>query len=556
MEYTGERFIPGQVEGDIKIEHMHRYKCITKFIKDKIVLDAACGDGYGTDIIAGNAFKAYGIDISKEAIDVANRKYSKENLEFLVASVETLPFSNASIDVIVSFETIEHVDEEAQHKFLTEVKRVLKHDGIFIISTPDKRVYSDLPGYKNVYHQKEFYIDEFKDFLNNYFMYINMYSQSFKRINIINSMDNATESFQNIIVQDYIKNTLSTYVIAVCSRTEMKPVKNLQSLTYCNQSFQSSLYLDYGNGFSEEHKVIGTLQYNGVEFIVDFELPDMKLVKALRWDPLEGIFCSIRLGKIVLDNGTILVSSSNAAYKKEGFYVFITTDPMYEFEGEYHNAKRMLLEGKMEFVSSIELYNIIYNAIQDRDNITVIKDKLFCDLKKLEESHKTITEEKLRLQEKLKISIEENKRIQEYNSMITEDNAVLQSNYNNITKEMDKLLVNNNNIVEETLRLQGNCNSIFEKLQELQEKYDNVMNKYKLNEAQNATLQNNYDIMVEEKDNLQRVNNQLVFERNDCEKRFDVMRAETEKLRQTLDSILASKSWKLTKPFRRFKDFL
>ena len=144
MDFTGERLVPGKVDLELEVEHMNRYIFASDLVKNKKVLDAACGTGYGTALLAQSAERVFGIDISKEAISYAESNYSAKNVNFAVANIEKLPFESDFFDVVVSFETIEHVDTQKQEKFLSEVKRILKKDGIFIISTPNKEVYKNL----------------------------------------------------------------------------------------------------------------------------------------------------------------------------------------------------------------------------------------------------------------------------------------------------------------------------------------------------------------------------------------------------------------------------
>ena len=144
MEFTGERFIPNISGEEIEIEHIQRYHFAATAIKGLTVLDAACGEGYGRAILAENAAKVYGLDVSSEAVEHAKGKYASPNLEFLCASIEKIPLDDQSIDCVVSFETIEHVDEEIQHCFMNEVKRILKPNGYLLLSTPNRRVYSCL----------------------------------------------------------------------------------------------------------------------------------------------------------------------------------------------------------------------------------------------------------------------------------------------------------------------------------------------------------------------------------------------------------------------------
>ena len=176
MEFTGERFIPGQ-GGAIELEHLNRYYFVVHQIdlKGKTVLDIASGEGYGSNIIAKHASKVIGVDISFEAIEHAKNKYKANYLEFVQGSVVEIPMEESSVDVVVSFETLEHHDKHDE--MIIEIKRVLKVDGILIISSPDKYYYSELPNTLNKYHIKELYNEQFKQLLNKYFNFTFHYSQ-------------------------------------------------------------------------------------------------------------------------------------------------------------------------------------------------------------------------------------------------------------------------------------------------------------------------------------------------------------------------------------------
>lgn len=185
MEFNGERYVPEYDEPIISYAHWHRYLYAPMFVKDKVVLDIACGEGYGSHLLARTAKEVVGIDISSEAISHASAKYRCNNLRFDVGSVTAIPVTGEEIfDVIVSFETIEHVTEQDQGRFLEEVKRLLKTDGLFIVSTPNRSMCGDIPQYKNEFHLREFYVQEFRDFLGHYFKNVvllghNLYSGSY-----------------------------------------------------------------------------------------------------------------------------------------------------------------------------------------------------------------------------------------------------------------------------------------------------------------------------------------------------------------------------------------
>lgn len=217
MEFTGERYIPNSTENkELEIEHVQRYNSIIDLVKDKIVLDAACGEGYGAYILSKYAKKVYAFDISEETIAHAKLTYSKPNLCFFKGSVDSIDIPNDSIDIIVSFETIEHISEEQQSNFLEEAKRILKNNGLFIVSTPDKYWYSDYPKYSNPFHVKEFYKSEFYSFLSGYFSHVQFYYQRYEVVSLISNKN--VESLKEINLDGNEKGlSEGKYIIAICS---------------------------------------------------------------------------------------------------------------------------------------------------------------------------------------------------------------------------------------------------------------------------------------------------------------------------------------------------
>jgi SAM-dependent methyltransferase len=153
LAFTGERFTP-ETPGEIWYEHWHRYCVVMPLAQGKRVLDAACGEGYGSALLADVAASVVGVDQSSEAIAHANARYAgKECARFICASVAKLPLPDASIDLVVSFETIEHLTE--QETMLGEFRRVLTPQGLLVISSPNKPVYSDERDYHNEFHVRE-----------------------------------------------------------------------------------------------------------------------------------------------------------------------------------------------------------------------------------------------------------------------------------------------------------------------------------------------------------------------------------------------------------------
>jgi ubiquinone/menaquinone biosynthesis C-methylase UbiE len=159
ITFTGERFVPG-CAGEIAYEHWHRYAFARRFAAGKRVLDAACGEGYGSALLGTVAQSVVGVDIDASAIAHARERYGEgSRVRFIAGSCAALPMPDASVDAVVSFETIEHLDAADQPKMLAEFARVLEPEGLLIISSPNKRLYSDAREYVNEFHRHELYRD-------------------------------------------------------------------------------------------------------------------------------------------------------------------------------------------------------------------------------------------------------------------------------------------------------------------------------------------------------------------------------------------------------------
>lgn len=156
QSFTGERFLPDVIAGPIRFEHLHRYAVAGLFARGRVVLDIACGDGYGAALMnqQAGAAKVIGVDIDEPTIARAKLRYAAyPALSFVVGSTDSIPLDDASVDCVVSFETIEHHDRH--RAMIHEFERVLKPQGILILSSPNRPVYSEGRGYSNPFHVKE-----------------------------------------------------------------------------------------------------------------------------------------------------------------------------------------------------------------------------------------------------------------------------------------------------------------------------------------------------------------------------------------------------------------
>lgn len=175
MAFTGERFVP-ECTREIWYEHWHRYQFASAFAAGRRVLDAACGEGYGSALLARQAASVLGVDIAEEAVRHARERYAQQaNLRFESGDCTALPVPAQPYDLIVSFETLEHV--AAQEALVAGFARALADDGVLIISSPDKRTYSDESGFHNEYHVRELYRDEFVALLQAHFPVVRLFGQ-------------------------------------------------------------------------------------------------------------------------------------------------------------------------------------------------------------------------------------------------------------------------------------------------------------------------------------------------------------------------------------------
>ena len=222
LPWTGERYLPDQ-HGSIELEHLHRYLQASEIAHNKVVLDIASGEGYGTSLLAKVATRAIGVDISEEAVNYAKEKYKKDNLEYLLGDCTNIPLPDSSVDLVVSFETIEHHDQHEQ--MMREIRRVLRPNGSLLISSPDRYNYSIAQNYINPYHVKELFFDEFKALLLHYFKSVEFFGQRVVYGSVIFS------EFQSSPISSYSKESdridrasglgRPTYWIAIASNEDI-----------------------------------------------------------------------------------------------------------------------------------------------------------------------------------------------------------------------------------------------------------------------------------------------------------------------------------------------
>jgi 2-polyprenyl-3-methyl-5-hydroxy-6-metoxy-1,4-benzoquinol methylase len=181
---VSERLVPGTLAWEFyRVEHQQRYEWASKYCAGKDILDVACGVGYGSEILAlEGAANVIGLDVSFEAVAFGGAKQSSPAI-FLNADASHLPFDSGTFDVVVSFETIEHLPHP--ELFLAEVSRVLKSGGLCICSSPNLD-FMPSTGHKedNPFHLSEMSYADFNRLFIKHFEVSERFSQTHSEIYI------------------------------------------------------------------------------------------------------------------------------------------------------------------------------------------------------------------------------------------------------------------------------------------------------------------------------------------------------------------------------------
>lgn len=237
-----ERIDPLKQNNKLVLDHYARYLFATNLVRGKRVLDVACGLGYGTKILANAGAKSVvGVDVSEQAIEYAKAQYRSENIQYICSDALALNADSLGLfDVIVSFETLEHVvDPEA---LLNILKSLLSSDGVLVVSVPND---IDL-GVENPYHLSKFTYQSFNELLDKIFQRVRPYYQNYVLGSMISKdLELRDHVFDNIdmfsysafLLQDGDHNgdieSKSDCFVAVCSSYivfEMPPI-NVQSVS-------------------------------------------------------------------------------------------------------------------------------------------------------------------------------------------------------------------------------------------------------------------------------------------------------------------------------------
>lgn len=230
LEWTGERLTTA-THGQVEIEHLHRYFLARHLCRGRDVLDVASGEGYGSALLAQTAGSVIGVEMSEQTVAHSIAAYTAPNLRFIQGDARNIPLGDASVDVVVSFETLEHFFEH--DRFIAEVRRVLRPGGLLILSSPERDIYSPLGSDANPYHARELTRAEFETLVQPAFTHMKILLQR-PMIGSVLVSDDATKPSQTLTFEKRGANHYEAseglprhpYVIAIASDAPLPVIAN------------------------------------------------------------------------------------------------------------------------------------------------------------------------------------------------------------------------------------------------------------------------------------------------------------------------------------------
>jgi O-antigen biosynthesis protein len=227
IEWTGERAVPWAPDINVIYEHYHRYLWAGTLVAGMRVLDIGSGEGYGSALLAATAQAVVGVDTDPRTVEHSLLNYAGHNLSFDTGSATDLSaYPDGSFDAVVAFEILEHLTD--QTTMLREIRRVLTEDGFLVMSTPDRRAYTDATGQENPFHVHELSEPEFRALLDAHFVDVCLFGQRSANGSRIESLDSiAPAPSCSFALESHgddwqLAGSMSPlYLIAVASRSKL-----------------------------------------------------------------------------------------------------------------------------------------------------------------------------------------------------------------------------------------------------------------------------------------------------------------------------------------------
>ena len=262
LAFTGERFVPHQTDPLLALEHYHRYCFASTFAQGKRILDFGCGEGYGSALLSKRANAVVGIDRDEATIQHARVKYAAiPNLQFKNGRCEENPGIEGTFDMVVGFELLEHLDPGQQIAFLGNVLKLLKEDGLFIVSSPERNEYAATYPTRNEFHKHELTLAELTAFLSPCFKHVHLCAQRVLSLSTMWELEGQKDAqFHLHRRRDLLEElpdgeafSKPLYLIALCSNTPLSEKALGES---------NSFYLDVSNSGQADDFSRWALQLN------------------------------------------------------------------------------------------------------------------------------------------------------------------------------------------------------------------------------------------------------------------------------------------------------
>ena len=241
IDWTGERCVPWAPDVQVVYEHFHRYLWASRCVAGRRVLDLGSGEGFGAAILAGVAKSVDGIDVDAGSVEHSRVNYSAANLRFSRGDARDLAgFDDDSFGAVVAFEVIEHLREQEQ--VMTEIARVLVEGGLLVISTPDRRLYSDASGPQNPFHERELDYTEFASLLAAHFPHTAVWGQrtaAGSRLDRLDADESRAEAIPNFFLErvgdDWrlAGKPAALYLVALASTAPLPALPDTSTLSDC-----------------------------------------------------------------------------------------------------------------------------------------------------------------------------------------------------------------------------------------------------------------------------------------------------------------------------------
>ena len=266
IEWTGERCVPWAPDVQVVYEHFHRYMWAARVVEGRRVLDLGSGEGFGAAILSESAAHVVGVDVDEPTVEHSKLNYGGENLEFHVGSALDLSsFEDGSFGAVVAFEIIEHVQD--QELVLKEVARLLGDDGVLVMSTPDRRLYSEATGQHNPFHERELALEEFQELLAAHFSHVAGWGQRTVTGSHLHALEGPRLESGKAEQRDfYIERAgdewheagdpAALYIVALASKAPLPDTADTSTLADCGIELVRTKELDTAHALAERDAAV------------------------------------------------------------------------------------------------------------------------------------------------------------------------------------------------------------------------------------------------------------------------------------------------------------